>query len=204
MIYELASLTGHALGAGTLSERARGWMSDPAALGKVLGIWRTDIGIVGQLLILRGFEAEADLRKERDRALSSADPFHCGGLATSLSMESYAGFPFLPPVAPGDYGGIYEFRTYHLKHGGLPVTMKAWEAAVGPAREYTDHLVTNMYALDGPPRITHIWGFSSLEERTRLRSSHFGSGLWPPKGGPDQIDHATSTIALAEPGLPLS
>jgi len=27
-----------------------------------------------------------------------------------------------------------------------------------------------MYALDGPPRITHIWGFSSLEERAALRA----------------------------------
>ena len=75
---------------------------------------------------------------------------------------------------------------------------------MGPARAYTAHLVTNLYALDGAPRITHIWAFSSLEERAGLRGEAYASGLWPPKGGPDQILEATSTIALPDPGSPLS
>ncbi|WP_449411891.1 NIPSNAP family protein [Methylobacterium komagatae] len=62
-----------------------------------------------------------------------------------------------------------------------------------------------MYALDGAPRITHIWGFTSLEERTELRSRAYEAGVWPPKGGPEQIAEATSTIALPQgpspPGL---
>jgi len=44
----------------------------------------------------------------------------------------------------------------------LPGTMAGWRDAIEPARAYTDHLVTNMYALDSPPRITHIWGFASV------------------------------------------
>src|SRR5277367_1921714 len=58
--------------------------------------------------------------------------------------------------AAGAHGDVYEFRTYKLKPGGLPPTLAGWEAAIAPAREYTAHLVINMYALDGPPRITHI------------------------------------------------
>lgn len=113
-------------------------------------------------------------------------------------------FPFLPPVSGSTRGGIYEFRTYKLRLGGLPPTLAGWEQAVGPAHEYTAHLVVNMYALEGPPRITHVWGFRSIEERGALRASHYASGLWPPKGGPENILEATSTIALAEPGSPLS
>jgi hypothetical protein len=36
-----------------------------------------------------------------------------------------------------------------------------------------------MYALDGPPRITHIWGFESLEQRAALRAKFYAAGLWP-------------------------
>ncbi|MCG6206181.1 NIPSNAP family protein [Rhodopseudomonas sp. HC1] len=178
-------------------------MNDPDAKGEVLGIWRSDIGTLGQLLILRGFEAEAELRKERDRALLSANPFNCVGTASALSMDSYAGFPFLPPVRPRQCGGFYEFRTYTLKPGGLPATLAGWQAAIAPAHDYTAHLIINMYALDGPPRITHIWGFVGVDERMKLRADHYAAKLWPPKGGPEQIAQASSTIAIAEPGLPL-
>jgi hypothetical protein len=61
-----------------------------------------------------------------------------------------------------------------------------------------------MYALDGPPRITHVWGFSSLEERAALRAKSYAAGIWPPKGGPENIHEATSAIALPEAYSPLS
>lgn len=202
MLYELATLSCPLLKVGEMADRVREWTGE-ASGGEVMGMWRSEIGTLGELLVLREFETQDDLRAERERALLSGDPFRAKGLATALSMDSYAPFPFLPRVAPKAYGGFFEVRTYRLKPGGLPATMSAWKEAIGPAKVYTDHLVVNMYALDGSPRITHIWGFSSLEERTRLRTEHYASGLWPPKGGPDQIAHATSTIAVAEPGLPL-
>jgi hypothetical protein len=41
-------------------------------------------------------------------------------------------------------------------------------------------------------------GLSSLEERASLRSNGYATGVWPPKGGPENILEATSTIALSE------
>jgi NIPSNAP len=135
--------------------------------------------------------------------LISVDPFFGGDVVTALSMESFAPFPLLPPVQPKPMGGIYEFRTYLLKPGGLPPTLAGLEKAIKPAFEYTSHLVTTVYALDGSPRITHIWGFESLEQRATLRGKFYAAGLWPPQGGPEQIAEATSTIALSEDSSPL-
>ncbi|WP_309762168.1 NIPSNAP family protein [Pseudomonas oryzihabitans] len=106
-------------------------------------------------------------------------------------------------MEPRAYGGLYEFRTYWLKPGGLPPTLAAWWAALAPAKAYTEHLVINMIALDGPPRIAHIWGFESIQQRFDLRTAHYAAGLWPPKGAPEQIDQATSMIALAGEHSPL-
>lgn len=75
---------------------------------------------------------------------------------TALEMASFALFPFLPAVEPGRRGAVYEFRTYLLKPGGLAPTLAGCRAANAPARDYTAHLVTGLYALDGAPRIAHI------------------------------------------------
>ncbi|MDP4021701.1 NIPSNAP family protein [Methylobacterium sp. NEAU 140] len=203
MLYELAALSCPLLSVASVSAAARAWTDDPEAKGTLVGCWRTEIGALGRLLILRGFEAPEDMTAERRRALMSANPFNAGDVLTGLEMDSYAPFPFLPPLRTGERGAVYELRTYRLKPGGLPATLAAWEAAYPAAKPYTDHLVVNLYALDGPPRITHIWGFASVEERARLRGEAYASGHWPPKGGPDQIAEAHSAVALPEPGSPL-
>lgn len=204
MLYELATISCPLLAVGQASDGIHAWINEPDAKGELLGCWRTEIGTLGRLIVLRGFEAPEDMTGERRRALLSANPFNAGTVITALTMDSYAPFPFLPPIRTGDRGGVYEFRTYHLKPGGLAPTLAGWEAAIEPARDYTQHLVLNMYALDGVPRITHIWGFASLAERAGLRSHAYAAGVWPPKGGPEQIAEATSTIALPQEFSPLA
>jgi hypothetical protein len=197
-LYELTSLACPMLGTSDVAKAAREWVAAPEATGTLLGCWRTEFSTLGRLLILRSFESSDALHQERRRALLSANPFNAGRLITALEMASYQRFPFLPPVRPRASGDIYEFRTYKLKPGGLPPTLAGWEAAVAPAKEYTAHLMINMYALDGPPRITHIWGFESLAQRASLRSAAFSAGVWPPKGGPENVLEAVSVIAIPE------
>ena len=202
ILYELATLSCSLLSFSRVSEGVRAFVSEPDAKGELLGCWRTDIGTLGRMLVLRGFQTPEDLAAERRRALFSANPFNAGNVISALEMDSYAPFPFLPPVKPGAYGKIYEFRTYKLIPGGLPPTLAGWEAAM-PAREPMSHLVINMYALDGAPRITHIWPYAGVDERFAIRAKSYADGIWPPKGGPEHILEATSTIALPELYSPL-
>ncbi len=203
MLYELATLSCPLLSISAAVAEASAWIGMPEAKGQLMGCWRTDIGTLGRVLMLRGFETAEALAAERRRALLDINQFNAGSVMTALSMESYAPFPFLPPVQPRALGSVYEFRTYRLHPGGLPPTLAGWEKAIEPAKDYTAHLVVNMYALDGPTRITHIWGFKDLVERANLRARAYGAGVWPPQGGPEQIIEATSTIALPEPSSPL-
>ena len=197
-LYELTTLAFPLLFASAVAKAARDWVSTPDAVGALLGCWRTEIGPLGRMLILRRFDDAGALQRERRRALSSANPFNVGGVITALEMDSYMPFPFLPPAQAGAHDAVYEFRTYKLKPGGLPPTLAGWEAAIAPARDYTSHLMINMYALDGSPRITHVWGFDSLAQRASLRTAAYSTGLWPPKGGPENILEAISIIALPE------
>ncbi|MBD1554459.1 NIPSNAP family protein [Pseudomonas typographi] len=201
MLYELTTISSPPLELTAVSTAAHNWVLQGE--GRLLGAWRTEIGELHQIKLLRGFETAEALERERLRVLMSARPFNVDDPAGRLSMEQYARFPFLPDVEPSAFGRFYELRTYYLKPGGLAPTLEAWEQAIGPAHDYTQHLVINMYALDGLPRITHIWGFSSLEERAALRARHYADGTWPPKGAPQQLARATSTICIAEAYSPL-
>ncbi len=202
VVYELATLSLPLLSFAQVSAGAQAFVDAPGARGELLGCWRSDIGTLGRLLVLRGFSSMDELMAERRRALLSANPFNAGNLLSALEMDSYAPFAFLPPVRPGAYGRVYEFRTYRLKPGGLLPTLAGWEAAM-PAREPMSHLVIAMYALDGAPRITHIWPYAGVDERSAIRARSVARGIWPPVGGPENVAEATSTIALPEAFSPL-
>ncbi|NML17987.1 NIPSNAP family protein [Azohydromonas caseinilytica] len=186
MYYELATLTTRLFTTAKATEGIQAWVQAAEARGQLLGCWYSDIGALNQILVLRGFNDEAELLAERRRALLSSDPFHCGALLTGLEMHSYAGFPWMEPPKPGSYGPVYEVRTYQVKTGGLQPTLDAWKAAL-PARNEISPCLLAMYALDGTPRFTHFWPAASLNERSAARADAVKQGVWPPKGGPDWL-----------------
>ncbi|MGW2262604.1 NIPSNAP family protein [Streptomyces sp. NPDC001780] len=203
MLYELATLSLKLRTIPTALPALEAYTRSESTGGRLLGCWEPEHGvIVGQLILLRGFESAEELAEERRRVLADPDPFGIGEHLTAYQVESYAPFAFLPPVEPGRYGSVYEFRTYHLKVGGLGPTMAGWEAAV-PERARLYPLTTAMYGLDGVPRITHIWPFPGLDARLEIRRDSYERGIWPPENGPENIAHATSTIALPTSISPL-
>lgn len=202
-LYELATLSFPFLSAGEASAGVRDWVTAPIAKGTLLGCWRTEIGELGRLVMLRSFADASELAAERTRTLMSANPFNAGRLLTGLDTESYAPFPFLPPVSPRRYGRVFEARTYRLAPGGLPAVLAGWERALGDVGDYTAHLVMAMHAIDGMARILHLWGFAGFEEREHARSDAYRSGAWPPQVGPSTVRHAATAVLVPEPFSPL-
>lgn len=199
--YELSTLDTVIFGAGKASPGIEAWVG--AGKGRLLGAWGTDIGSLNRVFLLRGFDTLAEMMDERERALRSDNPFGCTELLTRLTMESYRAFDFLPPVEPGAFGPVYEFRTYKTKINGIMPTMGKWAEAV-PPREAYSKLTVAMYGLDGEPRVTQIWPYASLAARAEARAKSVADGKWPPKGGPDWLSpEMTSQIALPLPFSPL-
>lgn len=196
MLYEIATLR---IGLGTMPAVAAGIEAAAkaeGAHGTLIGCWSSEIGPLNEVYVLRGFADEAALEAERAGRRRDTNPFGCAEALVGLTFDGYAPFPFLPPVATGRHGGVYEIRTYRLKPGGVQPTIAAWEAAV-PARVRLSPLVIAMYALDGPARFTHIWPFASLDDRAAIRAESVRQGIWPPKGGPAWLTgEMRSTVAL--------
>jgi hypothetical protein len=200
--YEIATLSIQMGSAPKFLPGLEAYLSAPEATGRLLGVWTSDIGALNKLVVLREFEDDAALLNERARGLRAANPFGAGEYLTRLDMESYAPFPGMPPVETGAFGPVYELRTYVLKTGGLEPTFEGWAEKL-PERTKVSKLSVALYALDGTPRITHIWPYASPNERFEKRTESVAQGAWPPKSAVWLTPEMSSAIYLPTAISPL-
>ena len=201
--YEVAMLTIPMGSNAAVYPRIQEYVSAPEAGGRLLAVWYSDIGELNQLMVVREFDDSAELDRERERLLVGGNPFGIGDMLARMTLDTYAAFPFLPPVQTGEQGPFYEVRVYGIKPNGLAPTIEAWRNAID-ARNQVSPLLIAMYALDGvTPRFMNIWGYPSMDARTRARAEAVGSGVWPPKGGPAHLTTLQSSFFLPAPISPL-
>jgi hypothetical protein len=203
MRYEIAVLSFRLVDVEQATAGVQPWVEAPDARGRLLGCWTAENGPLGRLYVLRSFVDDDELTRERRRFRFSPKPFGAGSHLTDLSVQSFAPFPFMPPVVVGAFGPFYEIRDYHLVPGGLVPTIDGWREAL-PGRHLVDPITVVMYALDGPDRIIQIWPFTSLDARIEIRRDLYAKKMWPPPGGPEHILDAVSIIALPTAFSPLS
>ena len=179
------------------------WLADPQAKGTLMGAWAPDIGTLNDIILLRQFESADDLIAERSRTHLSDNPFGCMEHLRGWTSDSYIPLDFTLPVTPGEYGKVYEIRTYQPKLNGMAPTIGKWADALPVRTEYSPCSIA-MYSLDGPTRFTQIWPYESANHRAEMRAKTVADGIWPPKGGPDWLSaEMTSTLAVPLPFSPL-
>lgn len=202
-LYQLINITIKMGTTATVATGIQSFYQDTAAKGKLLGVFFSDIGQLNQVVVLRSYASQQELDDENTRLAAQENLFGASENIIRYSVENFAGFDFLPEVEVGEFGPVYEIRTYELKHGGVPHVVEAWKNAV-PTRTQYSKLTIAMYALDGTPRIVSIWSYSSLNERSEVRAKAVADGIWPPKGGPQWLTHEMqSMIALPTSVSPL-
>ncbi|KQE91851.1 NIPSNAP family protein [Acinetobacter lactucae] len=202
-LYQLINITIKMGTTATVATGIQSFYQDTAAKGKLLGVFLSEIGQLNQVVVLRSYSSQQELDDENARLAAQDNLFGTSENIIRYSVENFAGFDFLPEVEVGEFGPVYEIRTYELKHGGVPHVLEAWKNAV-PTRIQYSKLTIAMYALDGTPRIVSIWPYSSLNERSEVRAKAVADGIWPPKGGPQWLTHEMqSMIALPTSVSPL-
>jgi hypothetical protein len=163
------------------------WLKANPRKGEFIGCLASEIGDLNKILLLHHYTAEAELAADRESVAKDANPFGCLALIDGMSSDTFVQFPFLAPIKPGQYGPVFEVRTYLLKPNGLGPTIAAWEKAV-PARQKLSTILAAMYSVTGQTtRFMHIWPYPSLEVRANTRKTAIETGVWPPPGGPDHL-----------------
>lgn len=202
-LYQLMNITIKMATTAAVANGIQDYYASSDAKAKLLGVWFSDIGQLNQIVVLTSFASQNELDLETARLAAQENVFANSENIIKYSVENFAGFDFLPEVELGEFGPIYEIRSYELKHGGVPHVLEAWSNAV-PERTQYSKLTLAMYALDGVPRIVSIWPYKSLNQRSEVRAQSVMDGIWPPKGGPQWLTHEMkSMIALPTAVSPL-
>jgi NIPSNAP len=162
--------------------------------GELLACWYSDIGALNQILLIRAVPDIMRIHADRVKLLKTENPFGVGEYILGMSMDTYVSFPFMPPMKAGQYGPVFEVRTYVLKPDGVPATIELWRKSV-PGRTTLSPLLAAMHSTTGTvTRFMHIWPYADLNERARLRAKALANKLWPPPGGPDHLAKMQSDI----------
>jgi len=171
--------------------------------GELRACWYSEIGRLNRVLAVAAYPSANDLEAANRAMLTSDDPFGVASVATAISLETYAAFPGVDFLQPGDVGPIFEVREYALRQGTVAPTFAAWQKVLA-ARTALSPLAIVMYALSGSvPRFMHIWPFRSLDERMAIRADSVKRGVWPPPGGLPLLETMRSEIFLPAPFSPL-
>ena len=163
------------------------WLKANPRRAEFLACLYCDIGDLNQIMLLHRYASEADLAADREGVTRDPNPFGCLDVTERRSSNTFHQFPFLPPLAAGSYGPIFEIRTYVLKPTGLPPTIAAWEKSA-PGRQKLSPILAAMYSTTGEvTRFMHIWPYPDLVTRANTRKTAIETGVWPPPGGPEQL-----------------
>jgi NIPSNAP protein len=177
--------------------RLEQWLRETPLGGKLLACWFSEIGALNRILLIREYGDEPEISVDRGLIMNGGNPYGVADLIGTMSSDTYAPFPFMPPMPIGSFGPFFEVRSYLLQTAGLAKTIELWQAAV-PDRARLSPLLAAMYSLSGGlPRFMHIWPYASLDQRQSLRSEAVRTGVWPPPGGPDQLRAQQADIYLA-------
>ena len=143
---------------------------------------------------------------ERDRAEAAKDPNwppKISEFVQTMRSEIVVPFPFVPEVRPGTMGPIFEVRYYTLKAGSLPEVAKGWEAKLPERMKRSPVVLAGGVEFGRANGFVHIWAYSSLEQRAKVRADAVAAGIWPPPGGGDRLLTQENKIVMPAAFSPL-
>ena len=180
MILELQTYTLKSRTVALVEQRFEKALAARVKLSPLAGFWRTEVGVLNQVIALWSYESTA----ERERVLAAAAkldqwPPQISEFVVEQESKVLVAAPFSPPLAPRQLGRLYEIRTYHYPPGGIPEVISAWNEILEERLKYSP-LVAACYSETGPVHEwVHIWAYRDAAERERVREATAKAGIWP-------------------------
>src|SRR2546430_6878579 len=115
----------------------------------------------------------------------------------TMRAEIVVPFGFVPEVRPGKVGPIFELRYYTLKPGTLPDVAAGWEAKLPERTKLSPVVLAGGVEFGRANGFVHIWAYSSLDQRARVRDDARQKGVWPPDRKSTRLNSSHSQISYA-------
>lgn len=190
-------------GTATAPATVCSWVQNAPFQGRLLACWKSEIGVLGQILLLHCHEDDRALRLDHQTISQSPERYGIGdGLAGASSMILQS-LPSFGTLQPGSFGPIFEVRSYLVRAGALAALIKRWERALPARREFSEPLIIMHSTEDADPWLVHIWPYTSFNQRDEVRAMVMKTGTWPPRGPPGILIAMRSEIFVPAPASPI-
>lgn len=197
MRYEIQTSTLRPGGVAEAEARYAEWLPERAKLSPLGAFWHTEIGTLNQIVQVWPYEDLAHRDRVHAALDERADWLPELDLALSRQAEIWVPAPFMRPLEPRVYGGIFEMRTYTFRPGTMPRVLEVWEKGIHE-RERLSPLVACWYSDVGAlDRFRHVWAYASLDERARIRSESLRLPHWPPPTREWRVGEETAILSAA-------
>jgi len=151
----------------------------------LFGYFRSEFGRLNQALHIWPYEDMQQRMSIREEVMGlDSWPPPSAPLLACQNPEIYYPAPINDESITGDHGPYYELRTYIYGTGEIPKVIDAWSSAIDERRKLSTFVGAWFTELGTLNKWTHLWAYSSLEERDRVRAETIERGIWPPKGAP--------------------
>ena len=164
----------------------------------------TEIGPLNEIVHIWGYRDLAERARIRGEAAKDANwPPKIREFVRAMRSEIVVPFTFVPEVRPGKVGPIFELRYYTLKPGTLPDVAQGWEAKLPERMKLSPVVLVGGVEFGRANGFVHVWAYSSLDQRARVRDEARQNGVWPPPGGPDRLLTQENKVLLPSAFSPL-
>jgi NIPSNAP len=171
---------------------------------ELTAFWHTEIGPLNEIVHVWGYQDLAERARVRAEAAKDPNlPPTIGEFIREMRSEIVVPFSFMAPVRPGKVGPIFELRYYTLKPGTLPDTAKGWEAKLPERTKLSPIVLAGGVEFGKANGFIHIWAYSGLDQRAKVRAEAVAAGVWPPPGGRDRLLSQDNKILLPSAFSPL-
>ena len=150
-------------------------------LSPLAGFWRTEVGMLNQIIHVWPYESTAERDRIRAEAVATKVwPPKIADFVVEMETKILHPAPFSPNFKPGEHGSCYEFRTYTYNVGAIPKVSENWGPRL-PARTALSPLIFAGFTEIGPlNQWVHVWAYKNMGERESLRAQAVSAGIWPP------------------------
>ncbi len=170
----------------------------------LIAFWHTEIGPLNQIVHMWPYADLAERARIRaELAKEPTWPPMIQEFVLRMESEVVVPFPFLPEVAPGKLGPVFEMRCYTIKGGTLPDLKKRWEGKIRERVKLSPLVLAGSVEFGEASRFIHIWGYESLDQRMAVRNRARETGVWAPPGGAGTLLAQANKILLPAAFSPL-
>ena len=164
----------------------------------------SDIGPLNEIIHIWPYKDLQDRTEIRAKAMAAPDwPPHIGEFLDEQLSEIFIPFPFTPEFKPGNHGPVFEWRSYTIKPHSLGGIQERWGAALEQRQKLSPCLMAMSTEIGPLNKFVHIWPYESLNHRAEVRAEAAAKGIWPPKGGGDELIRQENKIVFAAPFSPI-